>query len=115
LEKVDELDVELCLPGHRRPVEDFGKRIAELVEHHRERAKEVVSILTGDRKTAYQTASEMSWDIVANSWGDFPIMQRWFATGEAIAHLRYIEGKGLIQRELVDGQILYSSDGRSRL
>ena len=85
------------------------------MEHHRERANEVVSILTGDRKTAYQTASEMSWDIVASSWGDFPIMQRWFATGEAIAHLRYIEGKGLIQRELVDGQILYSSDGMSKL
>jgi glyoxylase-like metal-dependent hydrolase (beta-lactamase superfamily II) len=115
LEKVDELDVELCLPGHRRLIEDFGKRIAELVEHHRERASEVVSILARGRKTAYQTASEMNWDIVANSWSDFPIMQRWFATGEAIAHLRYVEGKGLIQRELVDGQILYSSDGKSKL
>jgi hypothetical protein len=57
----------------------------------------------------------MNWDIVASSWSDFPIMQRWFATGEAIAHLRYVEGKGLIQRELVDGQILYSSDGKSKL
>jgi len=115
LEKVSELDVDLCLPGHRSFVEDFGKRIAELVEHHRERANEAIAILSGSRKTAYQTASEMRWDIVANSWGDFPIMQRWFATGEAIAHLRYVEGKGLIQRELVDGQILYSSDGKSRL
>ena len=115
LEKVKELDVELCLPGHRSLIEDFEKRIAELMEHHRERANEVLSILTRSRKTAYQTASEMSWDIVANSWSDFPIMQRWFATGEAIAHLRFVEGKGLIQRELVDGQILYSSDGKSKL
>jgi glyoxylase-like metal-dependent hydrolase (beta-lactamase superfamily II) len=115
LEKVDELDVELCLPGHRSLIEDFGKRIAELVEHHRERANEVISILTRGPKTAYQTASEMSWDIVASSWSDFPIMQRWFATGEAIAHLRYVEGKGLIQRELVDGKTLYSSDGGSML
>jgi glyoxylase-like metal-dependent hydrolase (beta-lactamase superfamily II) len=115
LEKVDELDVDLCLPGHRRLIEDFGRRIEELLEHHRQRANEVISILTGRRKTAYQTASEMSWDIVARSWGDFPILQRWFATGEAIAHLRYVEGKGLIQRELVDGQTLYSSDGSSSL
>jgi len=42
-------------------------------------------------------------------------MQRWIATGEAIAQLRYVEGKGLIRRDVVDGQILYSSDGRSRL
>jgi glyoxylase-like metal-dependent hydrolase (beta-lactamase superfamily II) len=115
LEKVDELDVELCLPGHRRLIADFGKRIAELAEHHRERANEVISILTGGRKTAYQTAAEMSWDIVADSWDDFPIMQRWFATGEAIAHLRYLEGKRLIRRELVDEKLLYSSDGKSRL
>ena len=97
LEKVDELDVDLCLPGHR------------------ERANEAISIHTRGRKTAYQAASEMSWDIVANSWDDFPIMQRWFATGEAIAHLRYVEGEGLIQRELVDGRIFYWSDGKARL
>jgi glyoxylase-like metal-dependent hydrolase (beta-lactamase superfamily II) len=115
LEKVDELDVNLCLPGHRSLVENFSERIAELVEHHRERANEAISILTQGRKTAYQTASEMSWDIVADSWDDFPIMQRWFATGEAIAHLRYVEGEGLIQRELVDGQIFYWSDGKARL
>jgi glyoxylase-like metal-dependent hydrolase (beta-lactamase superfamily II) len=115
LEKAAELDVELCLPGHRSLIEDFGKRIEELVEHHRVRANEVISILTGQRKTAYQTAGEMTWDIVARSWEDFPIMQRWFATGEAIAHLRYIEGKGLVQRETVDGQVLYWSDGASRL
>jgi hypothetical protein len=57
----------------------------------------------------------MSWDIVARSWDDFPIMQRWFATGEAIAHLRYLESKGLIRRELAGEQIFYSSDGVSRL
>ncbi len=115
LENVDELDVDLCLPGHRSLIEGFSERIAELVEHHRERANEAISILTQGRKTAYQTASEMSWDIVADSWDDFPIMQRWFATGEAIAHLRYVEGEGLIQRELVDGRIFYWSDGKARL
>ena len=115
LHKVEGLDVALCLPGHRSLIDDFKNRIGELVEHHRERANEVISILTSDRKTAYQTAGEMSWDIVARSWEEFPVMQRWFATGEAIAHIRYVEGKGMIQRQLVDGQILYSSDGSSRL
>ena len=115
LKKVDQLDVELCLPGHRSLIRDFKTRVAELEEHHRERANELISILMQGRETAYQAASHMSWDIVADSWDDFPIMQRWFATGEAIAHLRYLEGKQLIRRELVGEQILYSSDGKSRL
>jgi glyoxylase-like metal-dependent hydrolase (beta-lactamase superfamily II) len=115
LRKVDELDVELCLPGHRSIIEDFGKRIRELIEHHRVRANEVIAILEGGAKNAYDTAAEMTWDIVAETWEDFPLMQRWFATGEAIAHLRYLEEKGLIQRQQTDGEILYSTDGKSRL
>jgi glyoxylase-like metal-dependent hydrolase (beta-lactamase superfamily II) len=115
LRRVDELDVELCLPGHRSLIEDFGKRLAELIEHHRVRANEVISILERGSRNAYDTAGQMSWDIVAKSWEDFPIMQRWFATGEAIAHLRYLEEKGLVARQVVDGQNLYSTDGRSRL
>jgi hypothetical protein len=71
--------------------------------------------LESGSKNAYETASRMSWDIAAPSWEDFPLMQRWFATGEAIAHLRYLEGKELIQRQPVDGQILYSTDSGSRL
>ncbi len=115
LEKVGELEVDLCLPGHRSIIEDFRKRIAELIEHHRVRANEVISILERGSRNAYETASQMSWDIVAQSWDDFPIMQRWFATGEAIAHLRYLEGRGLVQRQVGEGQIIYFTDGRSRL
>jgi glyoxylase-like metal-dependent hydrolase (beta-lactamase superfamily II) len=115
LAQVDALDIDLCLPGHRALVENCSARIAELVEHHRERANEVIEILEDGPQNAYDTAGRMSWDIVARSWEDFPIMQRWFATGEAIAHLRYVERKGLLQRETVDGQVLYSSDGKTRL
>jgi glyoxylase-like metal-dependent hydrolase (beta-lactamase superfamily II) len=115
LRAVDELEVELCLPGHRTVIEDFRTRIAELIEHHRVRANEVISILERGSGTAYDTAAQMSWDIVAKSWEDFPIMQRWFATGEAIAHLRYLEEKGLVERQIVDGQIHYSADGSTRL
>jgi glyoxylase-like metal-dependent hydrolase (beta-lactamase superfamily II) len=108
LRKVNALDVELCLPGHRSVIQDFRKRIAELIEHHHERADEVISILQAGPANGYDTAARMSWDIVAPSWQEFPIMQRWFATGEAIAHLRYLEVQGRIRREHADGQILYS-------
>jgi len=46
----------------------------------------------------------MTWDINYKSWDMFPVSQKWFATGEAIAHLRFLENNGEIKKEL-DGQV----------
>ncbi len=115
LKKVYELDVELCLPGHRSFITNFKKRVLELIEHHRVRANEAISVLERESQTAYQTASKMTWDIDAKSWKDFPVMQKWFATAEAIAHLIYLENKGLVRREIRDGLIFFSTDGKRKL
>jgi len=115
LKRVYELDVELCLPGHRSFITDFRKRVLELIEHHRVRANEAISILEKESQTAYQTASKMTWDIDARSWKDFPVMQKWFATAEAIAHLIYLENKELVQRKVRDGLIFFSTDGKRKL
>lgn len=108
LEKVSSLDVALCLPGHRTPIEDFPKRIDELIEHHRERADEILQILRKEPHNAYDTAGKMTWSIRARSWAEFPVMQRWFATGEAIAHLQYLEGRGQVQHREENGQIVFA-------
>ena len=110
LKKVRELDVELCLPGHRNFIRDLKARIDELIEHHRIRANEVLEILEKSPNNAYDMASKMTWDIVAKTWDDLPAMQKWFATGEAIAHLRYLEDKNIIAREMRDGKIFYSAE-----
>ncbi|MEW6185060.1 MAG: MBL fold metallo-hydrolase, partial [Thermodesulfobacteriota bacterium] len=115
LKKVLDMDVKLCLPGHRSFISDFKKRVLELIEHHRVRANEVISILENNFQTAYQTASQMTWDIVAKSWDDFPVMQKWFATAEAISHLIYLENLNLIKREVRNGLIFFTSDGKKKL
>ena len=99
LDKVYKLDVRLVLPGHRRIFADSRKRIQELKKHHQTRTEEVLSILEKGPLNAYQIASQMSWDIDCDSWELFPVSQKWFATGEAIAHLKYLEEKGNIRRE----------------
>ena len=38
----------------------------------------------------------------------FPVSQKWFATGEASAHLKYLEEKSLVFKEWVEGNIIYS-------
>lgn len=115
LRKVEDLEVELCLPGHRSLIEDFAGRVEELEEHHHDRGNEALDVVHEQPGHAYETAARMTWSIRARSWEEFPIMQRWFATGETIAHLRYLEERSLVERDESSGQILYSSAGRGRL
>jgi len=71
-----------------------------LKHHHQKRLDEIISILGKGKKNAFQVASQMTWDIIHDSWELFPISQKWFATGEAICHLKYFEEKGWYKRKL---------------
>ena len=99
LEKVSKLKTNLVLPGHRSVCHDLKKRVAELQEHHQARLAEVMSALRDGPKTAYEVAPYITWDIVYSSWELFPALQKWFAVGETIAHLWYLEGNKMIRRE----------------
>jgi glyoxylase-like metal-dependent hydrolase (beta-lactamase superfamily II) len=97
LEKVDALDVKIVLPGHRRLVHNFHKRIRELQEHHRDRLNEVLAALRDGAKTIVQIAPHITWDI-AKCWEEFPPVQKWFAFGETLAHVRFLENKNKVHR-----------------
>lgn len=107
LKKTYDLDVNLVLPGHRRLFSDHRARIDELIAHHMHRLAEVRQILAEAPMSAYDTAACMTWDIRADTWDAFPPAQQWFATGEALSHLRYLEGEGEAQREMNDGEIVF--------
>jgi glyoxylase-like metal-dependent hydrolase (beta-lactamase superfamily II) len=98
LNKVSDFPVAIVLPGHRSLFTDLRARIDALKEHHRHRADEVLDVLGTESRTAYEVAARMTWDIDCESWELFPVAQKWFATGEALAHLRYLEGEGRIRR-----------------
>jgi glyoxylase-like metal-dependent hydrolase (beta-lactamase superfamily II) len=99
LDKVRKLDVGLVLPGHRRLFKKHRARIDELKRHHEKRAEEILDILKKGSGSAFEVASGMTWDIKCDSWDDFPVAQKWFATGEAISHLRFLEEKQLVTKE----------------
>jgi glyoxylase-like metal-dependent hydrolase (beta-lactamase superfamily II) len=107
LDKVAELDVGLVLPGHRASFDWFQRRIDQLKRHHRHRLDEVLAVLASGTGTAYQVASQMTWDIVAKSWDDFPVVQKWFAVSEATSHLRYLKHRDEVVSAEDDGRLLY--------
>jgi len=109
LDKVSRLDVELILPGHRRLFSHHQKRIQELKQHHRDRLEEVMDILQiKTPQSAFGVASQMHWDIRRQSWDHFPVAQKWFATGEALAHIRFLEEEGRLARREKEGVVLFS-------
>jgi glyoxylase-like metal-dependent hydrolase (beta-lactamase superfamily II) len=108
LDRVCLLDVELVLPGHRQTFHDLRGRVRELKEHHQQRLEEALAILRARPSTVYEVASQMTWDIVAKSWEDFPVLQKWFATGEAGSHLRHLEETGSVRRIIRNGAFTYS-------
>jgi len=99
LDKVHKLQVDLVLPGHRRLIDNHRARIAELKKHHALRLDEVLAILNKGSMSAFEVAAHMSWDIDCERWDQFPVAQKWFATGEALAHLRYLEEEAKVVRK----------------
>lgn len=107
LEKIYTLDIELVLPAHRGLFTDHRKRIEELKRHHDRRADEIVSVLARGGQNAFQIASQIKWDLSYHDWADFPTPQKWFATGEVIAHLRYLEQRGVVGKAMENGKLVF--------
>ena len=106
LDKVNAMDIKLVLPGHRAIIRSHQTRIAALKLHHEDRLKEILGILQAMPMTGYQVASRMHWQLTYDSWGQFPSYQKWFATGEAIAHLEHLAVLGKIQC-IQEGELLF--------
>ncbi|WP_051564659.1 MBL fold metallo-hydrolase [Desulfovermiculus halophilus] len=98
LDRLQDLEVSLVLPGHRRLFSDHRRRIREIREHHVQRLEEVRRIVWDQPGHGFDIASGMTWDLDTTDWNKFPLAQKWFATGEALAHLSYLESRGEIHK-----------------
>lgn len=106
LKKMKDLEIRLCLPGHRKNDKDVYERIEELEEHHRFRLNQVLTIIKNEPGlTAYEIGGRMTWSMRGKNWEEFPIQQKWFALGETITHLDYLRLRGKIFRR--EGEIRY--------
>ncbi len=106
--KVDKLDIDLILPGHRHTIKNHKTRIKELIEHHKKRLEEIMVILNNSPQSAYQVATKMTWSLSYHNWDDFPLPQKWFASGEAASHLEYLVKNGKLRKQLKDEVYLFS-------
>lgn len=112
LKKIEKFDVELALPAHKTTGgKSFKERVEELQRHHEARLNEAESVVASfEHVCAYEAASHMEWSIKARNWESFPGNQKWFATGETLAHLVYLSTHGRVSNHISeDGLSEYSS------
>lgn len=110
LEKIKDYHIEYLFSSHRYLIDDVDKRIDELKAHHKARLAETMSVIKKyGRVDTHEVTKNLQWDIRAKDWNDFPDSQKWFAVGEASAHLKYLLGKDLITEELEDGVYYYQA------
>ena len=93
--------------SHRALIEDVPKRIDELKTHHQGRIDEAYKTLKEKGKcTVRDIAMNMSWDMRARDFSEFPNTQKFFAAGEAHAHLEHLRAIGKADFEWTDDRVL---------
>jgi glyoxylase-like metal-dependent hydrolase (beta-lactamase superfamily II) len=109
LDKIAEYPMKLTLPAHRGNDGDVYERILSIKAHHAARLREVADIVGREPDmTAYEIAARMRWKMRGKDWSEFPSHQKWFAVGEAVAHLRYLMGEGAIEKKESRGLFRYA-------
>jgi glyoxylase-like metal-dependent hydrolase (beta-lactamase superfamily II) len=108
LQKLEDYDAEEVLPAHEHRFVGLAQRLAELRMHHETRFAEVVTAVRDGSTSAWDIASRMGW---SRPWNRIEGFMRRAAVGEALAHLRALETRGLVREipgepsrwELVEG------------
>ena len=109
LDRVYNMDIDFLFSSHRFLVENHRRRIEELRGHHKKRLDEAREALMRSGKSTVRTVTkQMHWDIRSKNWDNFPKAQKWFAAGEAHAHLEHLRALGEITMEEKGGVLYYS-------
>ena len=108
LQKIEDLDPQIVLPGHGRPFDEGAERARVVERHHDRRLGAIVQVVRKDPRTANEITDEIFGTTLLN-------FQRRLALGEALAHLTYLVKRGELEtsrRE--DGHIVYLKASRHR-
>ena len=109
LNMVRQLEVELVLPGHEHPFNNFPARIDDIIRHHHQRNSEILDTLRGRTKTAYHIAREITWmpETKRAGWHDLAPLDRRLAVLETISHLEFMRFEGKVDKSSKDSLIYY--------
>jgi glyoxylase-like metal-dependent hydrolase (beta-lactamase superfamily II) len=94
----------LVLPSHGLPFRGAAARVAQLRAHHAERLAELEAAIAGQREVL--SAAQLLPVLFRRP---LDLQQRYFAMGEAIAHLNHLWHRGVIRRVVDDGHVRFTA------
>ena len=97
LERLEAFDADEVLPAHEHRFVGLDARLTELRAHHEHRFAEVVNAINEGVTTAWDIAARMRW---SRPWDRIEGFMRRAAVGEAMAHLRALENRGVVREVL---------------
>lgn len=111
LDMLKRMDIEHCFSTHREQVKNYRERIDELKHHHDKRLEEVLdSMDEGKEYSVRDITSKLSWRIKADGFDNFPPAQKFFASGETMAHLYKLVCEGRLNRTTRDGVFYFTKN-----
>ena len=80
-------NLDIFYPGHRHKILAPNPRIDEILQHHRNRLDQIVSLLTNPTDI---------WNLSTRIFGQLDGIHALYGSGEIFAHLEYLESMDLV-------------------
>ncbi len=95
LRKTREMDLELVLSGHGRPITDHAALIDERLRMHARRAEKIRKLIASEPRTAHEIAQEL--------WGNVAVTQAYLTLSEVLGHVDLLLDEGVVGEEVTGG------------
>lgn len=100
LEKIDELEPKIIFPAHQEIIYNPHERIVEIKKHHKNRLKEISSVIKDNPLTPYRISQ-------IHFGEDLDEMNSYMALNEVLGHLFYLEAQNRAKTIEKNGKLLY--------
>ncbi len=105
LDKIDELNSRIILPGHEQIIYDPHERITAIKNHHQNRLYEISKIIENNPLPPLQIA-------LHHFGNNLDQMNKLLAISETLVHLDYLEFQNIVYKTEKNGTLLYWSEER---
>lgn len=105
LERVAQVKATEVLPAHQHRFTGLAERAEAIAAHHEQRLAELTALLSVSPTTLWELSSGLTW---RQPWAAMTPLARRMAAGEAAAHLRTLERRGIAHRHGTGDPLRYA-------